>query len=117
MTAHLEGYEAELNVTFQICSCAGKRAPRACLRGLDYLSFFFGSSVRGESPCFPRVREQLKGCPGAVFDVVARDFLDAAVNFPKKITIPTVQFQHNVESEICGDTRWCKPIPQKLYTR
>jgi glycosyltransferase involved in cell wall biosynthesis len=28
------------------------------------------------------------------------DFLDAAVNFPEKPSIPTVLFQHNVESEI-----------------
>jgi glycosyltransferase involved in cell wall biosynthesis len=28
------------------------------------------------------------------------DFLDAAVNFPARLTIPSVLFQHNVESEI-----------------
>jgi glycosyltransferase involved in cell wall biosynthesis len=32
--------------------------------------------------------------------VAVCDFLDAAVNFPKDLTIPTVLFQHNVESEI-----------------
>src|SRR5579863_2024021 len=34
------------------------------------------------------------------FDVAVCDFLDAAVNLPKRLTIPTVLFQHNVESEI-----------------
>src|SRR5262249_25963380 len=34
------------------------------------------------------------------FDVVVCDFLDAAVNFPGEPSIPTVLFQHNVESEI-----------------
>jgi polysaccharide biosynthesis protein PslH len=34
------------------------------------------------------------------FDVVVCDFLDAAVNFPEALSIPTVLFQHNVESEI-----------------
>ncbi|MGB8011657.1 MAG: glycosyltransferase family 4 protein, partial [Terriglobales bacterium] len=34
------------------------------------------------------------------FDVAVCDFLDAAVNFPGRLTIPSVLFQHNVESEI-----------------
>ena len=33
-------------------------------------------------------------------EVVVCDFLDAAVNLPERLTIPTVLFQHNVESEI-----------------
>ena len=34
------------------------------------------------------------------FDVAVCDFLDAAVNFPGNLSIPSVLFQHNVESEI-----------------
>jgi len=34
------------------------------------------------------------------FDVVVCDFLDAAVNFPAALRLPSVLFQHNVESEI-----------------
>jgi len=34
------------------------------------------------------------------FDVAVCDFLDAAVNFPSSLAIPSVMFQHNVESEI-----------------
>jgi len=34
------------------------------------------------------------------FDVAVCDFLDAAVNFPSSPTVPSVLFQHNVESEI-----------------
>lgn len=34
------------------------------------------------------------------FDVVVCDFLDAAVNFPAMLGLPSVLFQHNVESEI-----------------
>src|SRR5258707_1046062 len=34
------------------------------------------------------------------FDVAVCDFLDAAVNFPGSLSIPSVLFQHNVESEI-----------------
>jgi glycosyltransferase involved in cell wall biosynthesis len=37
---------------------------------------------------------------GNSFDAAVCDFLDAAVNFPLDLTIPTVLFQHNVESEI-----------------
>ena len=34
------------------------------------------------------------------FDITVADFLDAAVNFPERLTTPGVLFQHNVESEI-----------------
>src|SRR5260370_9292618 len=33
-------------------------------------------------------------------DVAVCDFLDAAFNFPARLTIPSVLFKHNVESEI-----------------
>jgi glycosyltransferase involved in cell wall biosynthesis len=46
---------------------------------------------------------------------VVCDFLDAAVNFPEKLTIPTILFQHNVESEIwrrhCStESNWAKRL-------
>jgi glycosyltransferase involved in cell wall biosynthesis len=48
-----------------------------------------------------KVRERLKSCLSQMRpDVVVCDFLDAAVNFPEELTIPSVLFQHNVESEI-----------------
>ncbi len=34
------------------------------------------------------------------FDVIVCDFLSASLNFPKDLTIPTVLFQHNVESSL-----------------
>lgn len=34
------------------------------------------------------------------FDVAVCDFLSASLNFPKKLLIPTVLFQHNVESSL-----------------
>jgi glycosyltransferase involved in cell wall biosynthesis len=47
------------------------------------------------------VREKLQHCMGEFRpDVVVCDFLDAAINFPERMTIPSVLFQHNVESEI-----------------
>src|ERR1019366_3815865 len=42
-------------------------------------------------------RELQRQLPGYV---AVCDFLDAAVNFPGSLNIPSVLFQHNVESEI-----------------
>jgi glycosyltransferase involved in cell wall biosynthesis len=39
-------------------------------------------------------------CGEQRFDVAVCDFLDAAVNFPGRLDIPCVLFQHNVETEI-----------------
>jgi glycosyltransferase involved in cell wall biosynthesis len=48
-----------------------------------------------------RVREKLDSWfKQGRFDVAVCDFLDAAVNFPLSLTVPSVLFQHNVESEI-----------------
>ena len=47
------------------------------------------------------VRDKLRHCLArAQPDVVVCDFLDAAINFPEQTAIPSVLFQHNVESEI-----------------
>jgi len=47
------------------------------------------------------VQDQLRGWfREQRFDVAVCDFLDAAVNFPGRLNIPCVLFQHNVESEI-----------------
>jgi glycosyltransferase involved in cell wall biosynthesis len=48
-----------------------------------------------------RVRQQLNDCLSSKSpDVVVCDFLDAAINFPERLTTPSILFQHNVESEI-----------------
>jgi glycosyltransferase involved in cell wall biosynthesis len=48
-----------------------------------------------------QVQDQLRAwCREQRFDVAVCDFLDAAVNFPGRLNIPCVLFQHNVESEI-----------------
>lgn len=51
------------------------------------------------------------------FEVAVCDFLDAAVNFPALLSIPTVLFQHNVESEIWrrhADTE-SNPAKRRVY--
>ncbi|MBV9343179.1 MAG: glycosyltransferase [Acidobacteria bacterium] len=51
------------------------------------------------------------------FDVAVCDFLDAAVNFPHQLSIPSVLFQHNVESEIWRRHSSTQPNPfkRRLY--
>jgi len=96
-------YEQEMKRHFPNAECISTGGGRGVIgRGLDYLvrlpkkapyavSRFESERVRGRlSACYREGR----------FDVAVCDFLDAAVNFPGKLNVPTVLFQHNVESEI-----------------
>lgn len=97
-------YENELTRQFPgaVCLCTGKRRPNSLRRGLDYLRRLPMPAPYAVSRFKSvRVRERLKtwfDC--RTIDVAVCDFLDAAVNFPSHLAIPTVLFQHNVESEI-----------------
>jgi glycosyltransferase involved in cell wall biosynthesis len=99
-----EEYEKELKRHFpsSVCFCTEKRTTSVPARVLDYMVRFPSEAPYAVSRfASPRVREKLRGWfQQGSFDVVVCDFLDAAVNFPRKVTIPTVLFQHNVESEI-----------------
>jgi glycosyltransferase involved in cell wall biosynthesis len=97
-------YERELQQQLpgSIAVCTGKRELSGAVRGLDYLSHLNArppyavsrfADVRIQKQIQSWYREQR-------FDVAVCDFLDAAVNFPGKLNIPSVLFQHNVESEI-----------------
>ena len=80
----------------------GKRDLSGLARVLDYIVHFPSKTpyAVGRFASF-RVQDRLKACfRGRRFDVAVCDFLDAAVNFPRKLAIPTILFQHNVESEI-----------------
>jgi glycosyltransferase involved in cell wall biosynthesis len=97
-------YEVELARQFPgaVCLRTGKRGLNSVWRGLDYLlrvALPVPYAVsRFESV---RVQEKLNTCfEEKHFDVAVCDFLDATVNFPSHLTIPTILFQHNVESEI-----------------
>lgn len=99
-----EAYERELRQQLPgaVAFCTGKRDLAGVARGLDYLA-----RLNSEPPyavsrfaCF-KVQEQLRSWfRQQRFEVAVCDFLDAAVNFPGRLTIPSVLFQHNVESEI-----------------
>ncbi|HEY7617540.1 MAG TPA: glycosyltransferase, partial [Terriglobales bacterium] len=62
----------------------------------------------------PRVKAALSDWfQGQRFDVAVCDFLDAAVNFPRSLAVPTVLFQHNVESEIWRRHAATQPNPAR----
>ena len=98
-----EGYEQELRACFPsaVCVCTGKLVGTLA-RAVDYIwrlpqqvayavSRFDCSQVRNKLNSWFEER---------CFDVAVCDFLDAAINFPETLSIPTVLFQHNVESDI-----------------
>jgi polysaccharide biosynthesis protein PslH len=97
-------YERELQrqLPGALAVCTGKRELSGAARGLDYLAHF------GDQPPYAvsrfahaQVKKQLQNWfREERFDIAVCDFLDAAVNFPGSLTIPSVLFQHNVESEI-----------------
>ncbi len=85
-----------------VAVCTGKRELSGAARAFDYLahigapapyavSRFADAKVRKQIQTWFRERR---------FDVAVCDFLDAAVNFPGNLNLPSVLFQHNVESEI-----------------
>jgi glycosyltransferase involved in cell wall biosynthesis len=97
-------YERELQrqLPGAVAVSTGKRELSGAARGLDYLAH-----LRAQPPyavsrfAHATVQKQLQAWfREQRFDVAVCDFLDAAVNFPGKLTIPSVLFQHNVESEI-----------------
>jgi glycosyltransferase involved in cell wall biosynthesis len=98
------GYESKLQDALpgSVCVSTGNRPASMVTRGIDYLWRLPGTAPYAVSRFSSgKVRERLQNCilqrrP----DVVVCDFLDAAVNFPEPLTVPSVLFQHNVESEI-----------------
>jgi len=97
-------YEMQLEKQLPGCVCVatGKKVDSKLARGMDYLRCLPQDAPYAVSRfASPKVRDRLRS---AIFkirpDVVLCDFLDAAVNFPRRLPVPSVLFQHNVESEI-----------------
>jgi polysaccharide biosynthesis protein PslH len=114
-------YEQELKRHFPgaMSVSTGRDGNSTLVRGLDYMSRLPNSAPYAVSRfASTRVQEQLKTWfQERSFDVAVCDFLDAAVNFPVKPGIPTVLFQHNVESEIWrrhADTA-SNPLRRSMY--
>jgi polysaccharide biosynthesis protein PslH len=97
-------YESEIVGRFPgaVPMCTGKSDHGPVKRGLDYLLRLPSSAPYAVSRFLsPAVLIQIQDCFHTDrFDVAVADFLDAAVNFPLYLSIPSVLFQHNVESEI-----------------
>ncbi|MGA9642333.1 MAG: glycosyltransferase family 4 protein [Terriglobales bacterium] len=97
-------YERDLKrqLPGSVAECTGKKELAGLARGLDYVGHL-GSYPPYAVSRFadPRVRRRLRSwfCEER-FDVAVCDFLDAAVNLPGRLNIPSALFQHNVESEI-----------------
>ncbi|HXJ96825.1 MAG TPA: glycosyltransferase family 4 protein [Terriglobia bacterium] len=97
-------YEAELGRFFPgaVCVRTGKGGQTALSRGVDYLLRLptaapYAVSRFSSAPVRQTLRQWFDE---GRFDVAVCDFLDAAVNFPPDLAVPTALFQHNVETEI-----------------
>ncbi|HEY1400398.1 MAG TPA: glycosyltransferase [Terriglobales bacterium] len=97
-------YERELQrqLPGAVAVCTGKAELSGAARCLDYLAHLSAQPPYAVSRfADARVQKQLQTWfREQRFDVAVCDFLDAAVNFPASLNIPSVLFQHNVESEI-----------------
>lgn len=99
-----EEYERKLQEQLPGAVCVGTGREQASLvaRGFDYLRRLPNAAPYAVSRFGSgKVQDRLRGClleQGP--DVVVCDFLDAAINFPEHLAVPSVLFQHNVESEI-----------------
>jgi glycosyltransferase involved in cell wall biosynthesis len=97
-------YEEELTrqLPGAVCLCTRKHGSTSFSRRLDYLARLPMQAPYAVSRFkSDRVRVRLKAWfEERRFDVAVCDFLDAAVNFPDRLVIATLLFQHNVESEI-----------------
>jgi len=99
-----KAYERELQERLpgSVGVCTGKRELSGIARGLDYLAHLNSQPPYAVSRFASfKVQDHLRAWfREQRFDVAVCDFLDAAINFPGRLNIPCVLFQHNVESEI-----------------
>jgi glycosyltransferase involved in cell wall biosynthesis len=96
-------YERELaeHLPGASCICTGKRQTKSA-RVVDFVKRLPGAIPYAVSRFQNhRVQDVLQSWfDQRRCDVAVCDFLDAAVNFPAKLSLPCILFQHNVESEI-----------------
>ena len=97
-------YEEELtcHLPGAVSVATGKTETSSLARGMDYLSRVASPLpyAVGRFVCAQVQQKLSQWFTQRSFDVAVCDFLDAAVNFPAQLTIPSVLFQHNVEAEI-----------------
>jgi glycosyltransferase involved in cell wall biosynthesis len=104
-----------------VCVCTGKRQDSNLARGIDYLLHWSTAAPYSVSRFASfSVREKVKECLARKSpDVLVCDFLDAAINLPEPLTIPSILFQHNVESEIWRrhEETCTHPVRKHIYKR
>jgi polysaccharide biosynthesis protein PslH len=84
-----------------VCVSTGQQQGSVVARGFDYLRRLPNAVPYAVSRfASGTVQATLNHCLSERPDVAVCDFLDAAINFPQHAQIPSVLFQHNVESEI-----------------
>jgi len=119
-------YERVLQEEFPnaVCLSTGRPDVTGWRRALDYLVYFPGCDPYAVARFSSAgVRRRLhQWYSDRPFDAVVCDFLDAAVNLPRRLTIPTILFQHNVESEIwrrhsLTAPRWTKRLMYSVEFR
>lgn len=97
-------YQAKLQQELPgaVCVSTGKEHGSAVARGFDYLLHTANPAPYAVSRFSSRkVRDVVNECLSERRpDVAVCDFLDAAINFTGRTPVPSVLFQHNVESEI-----------------
>ena len=95
-------FELQQELPGAVAMCTGNHQRPGIARSLDYVSHIPDAAPYAVSRFTNAlVKRQLAGWfRERKFDIAVCDFLDAAVNFPERLDIPSVLFQHNVESEI-----------------
>src|SRR5437660_1044459 len=96
-------YEEDLAKQLPGAHCLDTGAPEGGLsQALDYLRRLPNSAPYAVSKfTHPEVVRTLdEWLPSHRFDVAVCDFLSASLNFPERLPLPCVLFQHNVESSL-----------------
>ena len=114
-------YERRLKEHFprSLCIATGKAQPSTLARGIDYMGRIASplpyAVGRFASKAVQETIQQ--SFDERKFDVAVCDFLDAAVNFPTDLSVSSVLFQHNVETEIWrrhAETE-SNPVKRRMY--
>lgn len=98
------GYETDIEYRFPgaVTLFTAARAENTLRQIISYVAKLPSSAPFAVTKfTFPEVRYRLEACfKHRLFDTAVCDFLSASLNFPRTLAIPTVLFQHNVESAL-----------------